>query len=287
MTDLRHNARTLLKEAREQLEKAGIATAALDARLLVCEALGVSQEHLLREPDQTVAGEKFTQLSAMVARRTRCEPMAYILGTREFWGRAFMVTPATLIPRPDTEIMIEAVLAHYDSTEAFRFLDAGTGSGCIAVTVAAEYPQASGIAVDVSQEALDIAHSNARAHGVEDRCAMVHSHWDEALPHDQTFDLILSNPPYIAESEREHLMSDVRDYEPSQALFATGNGLDAYRAIASFSLRRLNAGGMVMLEAGMGQAEAIKEIFANEGLVWRRSHADLQAIERVLVFANA
>lgn len=212
--------------------------------------------------------------------------MAYILGEREFWGRPFKVSPAVLVPRPDSETVIEAVLDLMpDRERAWRILDLGIGSGCLLLTLLREYPQASGIGLDASKEALAVAQQNAESLGVWGRARLVAGDWHQAGWSDALggpFDLVVSNPPYIESAAIDGLMPEVARFEPRLALDGGADGLDAYRRIAAARPRLVTAGGHVVVEVGAGQAVRVQSLFATAGLTPLALWKDLGGIERVV-----
>jgi len=270
----------LLKEARAALEAKGFETAALDARLLVQAAAHMSHAELVAEPGRVVSDEAAVLLRAMLARRLQAEPVSRILGEREFYGRAFRVTEAVLDPRPDTETLIEAALPLLG--EGQRLLDLGTGSGIIAITLLAERPGVSAMAVDVSAEALAVARGNAKALGVAGRLTLLQSDWFQGV--EGCFDMIVSNPPYIPQGEIAGLGAEVRGFDPRLALDGGGDGLAPYRKIAQGAGAHLEAGGHVLVEIGAGQEAEITAIFAGKGLREVSRHRDLGGHVRVLHF---
>jgi release factor glutamine methyltransferase len=227
---------------------------------------------------------------ALTARRVRREPMAYILGEREFRGLPFKVSPAVLVPRPDSETLIEAVLSLMpDRSRAWRILDLGLGSGCLLLTLLREYPQARGTGLEVSAEALAVAKENAGALGVADRARLIAGDWRqpgwvEALG--GPFDLVVSNPPYIASAAVPRLMPEVASFEPRLALDGGDEGFDAYHTLIAAGPRLVTAGGFMAVEVGEGQAPEIARLFAAAGLAPRAPWKDLGGIERVVTAAN-
>jgi release factor glutamine methyltransferase len=244
-----------------------IETPELDARLLLCHAAGLTPEAYVASPDAPLNDDAESRFDAMIARRLKGEPVSRIVGAKEFYGRSFFVDVHTLDPRPDTETLIDAVLDTLGPEgrrgENLRILDLGTGTGCILLTLLAELPQARGVGSDVSDGALKIALRNARELGVEDRTTFVGGDWFE--PIDGSFDIVVSNPPYIASSEIEGLSRDV-GYDPLLALDGGQDGLQAYRGIASGAARVLKPGGLVVLEIGENQAEAVLGLLHDAGL---------------------
>lgn len=232
-------------------------------------------------PATTVAA-----LRALTARRVTREPMAYILGEREFWGLPFKVTPAVLVPRPDSETMIEAALSLLpDRTYPWRLLDLGVGSGCLLLTLLREFPNATGEGVDASLDALEVARENAASLGVADRMILRHDDWRQegwAARLSGPFHLAVSNPPYIETATIDGLMPEVARFEPQLALDGGPDGLAAYRLIAANGREFVTRGGYLAVEAGEGQALDIASIFAQAGLLPQAPWKDLGGIERVV-----
>ncbi len=212
--------------------------------------------------------------------------MAYILGEREFWGLTFKVTPAVLVPRPDSETLIEAALELLpDRRLPWRILDLGLGSGCLLISLLKEFPDASGVGLDASADALAVARGNALALGVADRATLVEGDWRQADWADRLggpFDLVVSNPPYVEASVIDGLMPEVARYEPRMALDGGPDGLAAYRAIAASTSQLVKRGGFLAAEAGEGQSVEIARIFAAAGLTPKAPWKDLGGIERVV-----
>jgi release factor glutamine methyltransferase len=243
------------------LGEAGIEAPGGDARRLIAAATGLSAAQLLAAPEAHVDPAAARTLAEMVRRRCAREPVSRILGTRDFYGRTFKVTPATLDPRPDSETLIEAALAIAGKEGwrdlPIRILDIGTGSGCLLVTLLAELPQASGVGGDISEEALAVASENALGHGVLSRLQVALHDGLEGL--DGPFDLVVCNPPYIASGEISGLSPEVRDYDPRAALDGGPDGLDVYRALMP-SLTRVISKGWVLFEVGAGQVDAVAQL---------------------------
>ncbi len=267
------------------LSAAGIDNARFEARLLMARASGLPLERLIAGGNEGAPDKTAEALRALTARRVRREPMAYILGEREFWGLPFKVTPAVLVPRPDSEALIEVALELMpDRRRARRVLDLGVGSGCLLLSLLSEWPQAVGTGIDASADALAVARDNARALGLEQRAAWRQADWrqpgwDEGLG---AFDLVVSNPPYIATSALRGLMPEVAEFEPRQALDGGADGLDAYRVLALASHRLITPEGWLLLEVGEGQALEVSRLLASAG--WRPGapRKDLGGIERVV-----
>lgn len=263
-----------------RLQEAGIETPRREARLVLAHALG-------REPATLgAAGDVPEDCGlALAERRARREPLAYITGRREFWSLEFEVSPATLIPRPDSETLIEAALAaRPERGRVRRILDLGTGTGCLLLAALSEYPEAFGLGVDLSPEAAMLARRNARRLGMQDRAAFLAGDWAEALA--GRFDLILANPPYIPALEIAALMPEVSDHEPRLALDGGADGLDAYRRIVAGLPASLAAGGVAILELGIDQADAVAALARGAGYS-AESRADLAGVPRALLIRKS
>lgn len=272
--------RSLVETATRRFAVAGCETPHLDARILLTSATGLTNEQIILEPQRIVTAEAQIAFLAAVARREAREPVSRILGEREFYGRRFDITPSVLDPRPDTETLIDAVLAIMPL--GARILDLGTGSGAILVTLLAERSDATGVGTDISRSALAVAAVNARALGVSNRLQLQESRWFEEVS--GTYDVIVSNPPYIPEADIAGLAPDVRDFDPHLALTDGGDGLSAYRAIATGADLHLSPGGTVMVEIGAGQADAVEAIFVGAGFIPFRRFFDLGGHARGLGF---
>jgi len=260
------------------------ATAARDAEVLLLHAFQISRATLLAHPDREVSAVELALYGSSIARRLRNEPIQYIVGEQEFYGLALRVTPAVLIPRPETEHLVEAVLGLLPRDRALRILDVGTGSGAIAIALAVHLPQAEMTAVDLSAAALEIATANVRAHGVEGRIRLLKSDLLGAVVGER-FDVVVSNPPYIPESDRSSLHAQVREYEPVTALFAGASGLDIYERLIPQAHAVLVHGGLLAMEIGCGQREAITALL--KGWEDVRFVNDLQGIPRVTLAKRA
>ncbi len=269
--------RDLLQHATRDLAAAGFDGAAGDARRLLAHAAGVPPERLSLHIGDPVEPGVAERLADALARRRTHQPVAQITGTRLFWGRAFLVTPDVLDPRPETETLISLAL---EGPRPNRLLDLGTGSGCLAATLLAEWPASHGVATDISATALAVAARNADGHGVADRLTLRMSNWWANL--EGRFDLIVSNPPYIAEAEMADLAPDVRDWEPHLALTPGGDGLGAYREIAARLDEFLTPNGRALFEIGASQSVNVSAIFAASGQFQVRVHADLDGRDRVV-----
>lgn len=272
----------LLDWAAAALRAAGIAAPRLEARLLLGHALGCDPARLLAGGDTPLADHGFRTL---VRRRVAREPVAYILGQREFWGMAFRVTPAVLVPRPETETLLELALAALpDRAAVRRILDLGTGSGCLLVAALTEFPAATGLGIDASAEALRLAEANAQAHGLGARTRFRQGDWLAGVV--ARFDLVLANPPYLAAGELTALAPEL-GFEPEAALLAGEDGLGAYRAITARLAAVLQPEGIAILELGAGQAAAVAALAAAAGLVVGGIRHDLAGIARAMLLRRA
>jgi release factor glutamine methyltransferase len=248
--------RDMMREAAERLAAAGVEGAPRDARLLLAHALQVEPVEVIMRETDAIDPVLLIQYEALIQRRLAGEPVSRIRGWREFYGRRFKVTPDVLDPRPETELLVEEVLKRLPADG--RVLDLGTGSGCILVSVLAERGDASGVGVDVSAGALGVARQNAESLGVATRARFIEGGWSAALEAGfSPFDLVLSNPPYVAEAEFASLDADVRRYDPKIALTPGGDGLGAYRAILALAGKLVKSGGSIGFEFGLGQEAAV------------------------------
>jgi release factor glutamine methyltransferase len=278
-------AADLLRRAKRALEEKGKPTAALDARLLLQHAASLSREALIAEPDREIPIAAARRFHDFLSRRLAGEPVSRILGYREFYGRRFKITPATLDPRPDTETLIEAALSFMPIDQACRIIDLGTGTGAIGVTLLAERPKASAVMTDISAEALAIARGNATLYGVDGRSSFIEGSWFTGIG--GRFDLILSNPPYIPSAILKSLSPEVRDFDPESALDGGPDGLYAYRKIAAEAPDFLAPQGRVIVEIGEGQAPEIEGIFQDQGFLTESRWSDLAGHTRCLGFAQS
>ncbi|SFF59270.1 [protein release factor]-glutamine N5-methyltransferase [Duganella sp. CF458] len=247
----------------------------VDQRILVCHALGISRTALITQSERVLSAEEAARISALLLRRHDGEPVAYIVGQREFYGLDFETTPAVLIPRPDTELLVELALVRLPPRG--KVLDMGTGSGAIAVAIAHSRPDAGVTALDVSLDALAVAARNAQRNGANVR--FLHSDWYAAVEGER-FDLIVSNPPYIADGDRHLSEGDLR-FEPSGALTDFADGLSALRIIISGAQAKLAPGSWLLMEHGYDQSAAVRELLLSSGYADVQSWQDLAGIERV------
>lgn len=270
--------------ARQRLRDAGIPSdeAELDARLLAEHVLGWTTERYFTDAAEKEPAGFAARFDELIARRAAREPYAYIVGHQEFWGLQFEVTPAVLIPRPETELLVQIATERFAAGASIRLCDVGTGSGCIAIAIARERPDAEIIATDVSGAALAVAARNAVRHGVSSRIPFVHA--DVLRDIGRPFDAIVSNPPYVPERDRAATQPEVRDYEPPIALFAGEDGLDEIRRLVEAAPPRIKPGGCLIFEFGFGQDDAVGELISRTaGLKMIELRRDLQGIPRAAV----
>ena len=268
----------------EKLQQAGIDSADADARLLVAHALGIDRAALIASGERVLNAEEMKAIDALAERRLKREPVARIFGTKEFWSLSLHISESVLVPRPETETVIEAALdyivRHGLRAESLRILDIGTGSGALLLALLSELPNALGTGTDISTPALCVARVNAERHALAPRCTFVTCDIAGGLP--GPFDLIVSNPPYIAHSDIAALAPEVRDYDPVLALHGGSDGLNGYRAIAHDARRLLAPGGRLIVELGAGQETAVRALFTNAGLTADAARKDLAGISRAL-----
>ena len=267
--------------ARDRLKSTGIDTPVIDARLLLEAAAGATRADLLNDPHRPLTDEQVQTLDASLERRERREPIAHILGRKGFWTVLLSVGPQVLTPRPDTELVVIAALERLDPASPARILDLGVGSGAILLALLAERPGAKGLGVDTSEEALAVARENAANLGLAGRAALLRGDWTAGLEA-ESFDLVVSNPPYIATAEIQALDPEVRQYEPLEALDGGPDGLDAYRRLAPEILRVLKPGGDFVVEIGHDQAKAVVGLFEAAGATDLELRQDLGDRDRVV-----
>lgn len=273
----------IIATGRRRLAGVGLAPdeAALDARLLAQHLLGWSAADLLASGLDAASTELITRYDQLVTRRAAREPLAYITGTKEFWGLPMTVSPAVLIPRPETELLVETALERLADPE-LTVADVCTGSGCVAIALATAHPRLRIVATDISEQALAIATANVRRHDVGDRVRLMRTDILSGVV--ERFGMIVANPPYIPTGDRPQLQPEVRDYEPALALFGGDRGLDVIRTLAEHATVRLRPGGWLIFECGAGQAKEIRELIARvPPLVIVEHKKDLQGIPRVVV----
>jgi len=272
--------RDVLDWATQDFAGRGIVSPRLDAELLVAKALETDRVGLYLDLNRPLVDQERSAIRPLVARRREREPVAYILGHRDFYGRRFKVTPDVLIPRPDTETLVDHALECIPEDAASRVLDVGTGSGAVAVTIAAERPLALVTATDISEAALKVASENAKQLEVANRIRFEHANLLSGV---EQYDVIVSNPPYIAQSEMAALQAEIREHEPIAALEAGEDGLDVVRALLSASEPATASGAQMLIEIGATQAVSVVA-FAAEHTAWQpvAVYPDLNRIERVV-----
>jgi len=270
------------KGARERLTEAGIDQPAIDARLMLEAAAGVSRMDILTDPHRELTADQQATLDDYLARRARREPVSHILGRKGFWKIMVAVTRDVLTPRSDTETVVETALAAFpDTTKPLSVLDLGVGSGAILLAILAERPAAKGLGIDISDEALAVARENAANLDLNTRCALFRGDWTAGLA-EANFDLVVANPPYIPSAVIETLEPEVRDHEPRLALDGGPDGLDAYRFLAPEILRVLKPGGVFAVEIGYDQAGAVTALFQGAGALNVQTVKDLGDRDRVV-----
>ena len=279
---------TLVKawgQAKARLEAAGLVGPVIDARLLVEAAADASRADIVGDPHRALTSAQAATLEDYLSRREHREPVSHILGRKGFWKLLLKVTPDVLTPRPDTETVVEYVLRDFPEHAPWKVLDLGVGSGAILLSILAERPAARGLGVDVSSEALAVARDNAAQLGLAGRLALLRGDWTAGLDSD-SFDLVVSNPPYIADAVIETLDPEVRDHEPRVALSGGADGLDHYRVLAPEILRVLKPGGRFAVEIGYDQRAAVEALFQAAGAAHVATWPDLANRDRVVVGAK-
>ncbi|MBN9310246.1 peptide chain release factor N(5)-glutamine methyltransferase [Devosia sp.] len=267
---------------RDLFRRAGIDTAELDARLFAEAAFGMDRLELVNRERELVPAEQLKVLEGYAARRLKGEPVVRILGEKEFWGLSFRLNAATLVPRPETELLVERGLEIIGPLDGARILDLGTGTGCIPIALLTEYSDVTAVAVDLSAEALEMARFNANRHGVGDRFTTLKGSWFDPIEPGARFDLITSNPPYIETAEIATLMPEVREHDPRLALDGGADGLAAYRAIAAEAGLFLKPEGALLLEIGASQAGAVHDILVGAGFAGVEIARDLAGLDRMI-----
>jgi release factor glutamine methyltransferase len=265
-----------------ELRSAGIEEPRLEARILLAYAAGITQTRIFAYPEDKIDTKIILRLEKMIARRKTGEPIAYIVSTREFWSLNFQVSRDTLIPRPDSETIIEAVLGTIpDKTIPLTILDLGTGSGCLLLALLSELPNAIGKGIDIDRSAHMIAKRNSVNLGLNKRAGFQQGNWMDEVK--ESFDIIISNPPYISDADMKNLDDSILFFEPHLALSGGPDGLEAYRVIGHQCISHLNPGGLLAVEIGMGQGHDIKVIFVENGLKIKSVHHDIRNIERCIL----
>ena len=275
-----------LAGAAERLRSSGIEPAWREARLILGLAAGATPETIVGHPGRALADAAVARLDALLARRCAGEPVSRIAGVREFWSMPLALSPDTLDPRPDSETLVEAVLDVIDDRQSpLRVLDLGVGTGCLLLAILSELPNALGVGIDISEGACRTAAANAASLGFGQRCAFVVADW--ATPLAGSFDVIVANPPYIADRSIDSLGPEVARFDPRRALAGGPDGLDAYRQIVPGLPAVMSASGLLALEVGAGQSDAVRLMIADGGLSVLGARADLAGIERCILAGMA
>lgn len=267
--------------AQKRLKDAYIDSPAIDARLLLEAAMGASRTDILTDPYRALTDEQAQTLESYVKRRLKHEPVARILGRKGFWKLMFNLGPATLVPRPETECIVDMVLKRTEAHQAFSIADLGVGSGAILLSVLAERPAAKGLGTDISDEALAVAKDNAANFGLSGRAAFLHTSWGDGIG-DGGFDFVVSNPPYIRSEVIPTLSTEVKEHDPILALDGGTCGLVAYRAVVPEAWRLLKTGGFAYLEIGYDQSEAVEALMVEAGFSGVVTYKDLSDQPRVV-----
>ncbi len=266
------------------LRESGVLESRLESRILLCHSAGLSAERILSLSNKRVSTEVLVPFLDALRRRMSGEPIAYIMGVKEFWSLKFYVDNSTLIPRPDSETLVSAVINHLKKTDSSKtkILDLGTGSGCLLLSILHSYPGIMGFGVDINESACRVAARNAKHHGLNSRASFFNGDWAKAIG--DRFDIVISNPPYIAAEEISSVSREVLEYEPQGALFAGVDGLDSYRLIAKDISRIIVSGGSVFIELAKDNSGNVKQVFEEEGFICANIWRDLANIERCAEF---
>ncbi len=270
-----------IQDAARVMRQSGVPDARREAGSLLVHVSGKDRTFLISHPEVLLTTEEWENYKDVVQRRASGEPLQYITGTQDFFGLEFIVTPDVLIPRPETELLVESALDLIRRQPAAEICDVGTGSGCIAIALAHELPQVSAVALDISQPALNVAQQNAERHGVRDRISFLESDCFAALPANTVFDLIASNPPYVSAAALAGLQREVRDHEPPVALSPGRDGLSVIRRLLTDAPAFLKRHGYLLLEIGFDQGEALTRLVAAETWNLLDIRPDLQGIPRI------
>lgn len=279
------NIKELLIYASSKLQTVGIKSANLESRILMQHITGKSIEYLLARSEERLTEAKQIIFKNLVNRRILLEPIAYIIGYKEFYGYQFIIDNKVLIPRQDTEVLVDAILSDIKTNAELAILELGTGSGCIALSLLLEMPNSNVTATDISNEAIAIARQNAIKHKVSDRFKIINSNWFENLEK-QKFDIIVSNPPYISFDDTIYMSPETLQYEPHLALFAEDNGLVSYYIIAKEAKGFLKQNGKLFVEIGFNQLAAVTEIFVSYGYTVKQVYKDLEGRDRGLLILD-
>lgn len=280
MTEIK--AKAAIKSIAEVIHQVAASAAYQEAKLLVLHVTDLRPEEFLLNPETILTPAQYQHLEELAHKRALGMPLSKVLGRREFWSLSFKVTPDTLDPRPDSETLIETICASRpDFTHAYKILDLGTGSGCLLLSLLHQYPNATGVGVDLSQPVLKVAAENAHDLGLEDRATWVHANWCEGL--EGTYDIIISNPPYITEAEFQTLEKTVKDYDPYSALVSGPTGLEDYKKIISSVDKRLANDGIFAIEIGINQEQSVSKILTEYGFKTLEIRKDLAGIPRCIL----
>ena len=277
-------ARLILNRLANRLAEKQMETARLDANLILQMALGLD-ERILMHHEIALSQSQQDELERLMAKRMAGCPVSRLKGEREFYSLTFGLNNATLDPRPDSEILVEAAISYcQNQKQKLAIADFGTGSGCLLLSVLYHHKEAKGLGLDISEEAIKMAQDNASSLGLSERVHFIASDWDEGLDDETRFDVILSNPPYIGEGDRQSLAIEVASFDPERALFAGDDGLDAYRLLMPILCNRLNDGGVGFIEIGQNQEDDVIDLANKAGLEIERLYKDLGGIIRCLKF---
>lgn len=279
---MQYDVAALLRQMGQQLNAAGVDSPRLSAQLLVGHVLGLDRLHVELASERVLTDDETARILALAGRRAQGVPLAHLLGTREFYGRDFAVNAHTLIPRPDTEILVDIILRLLpaDDTAPRRFVDLGTGSGCIAISLACERPHWRGLMVEMDAQAVATAQANCQHHNVADRLHCVRGDMFRLACKTDAFDVVVANPPYIAQAEIADVMPEVLRYEPHTALFSADNGLSHLAACVCEARRLLRPGGLVALEHGYRQGQAVRNLLIASGFAQPTTERDLAGLDR-------
>ncbi len=260
-----HSISEMLNIGANSLKKSGIESSRIDSRLLLSKALSMSSEDIILKKDLVISEKNYNFFMDMIERRAKYEPLAYILGKKEFYGNDFIVNKDVLTPRPDSETLIEEVFNIYKKEQRINILELGIGSGCLLLTILKHMPNATGVAVDIKEEAINVAKKNYKKLGLKNEIEFLITDWNK-MDLDRKFDLIISNPPYIKSADIQLLQSDVKDYEPITALDGGDDGLDAYRNIAPILYDMMHENSIAILECGENQHIDVNKLMKKHNL---------------------
>ncbi len=272
-----------LRQAQSQLAEANVENPFLDVRILAAKALDLDRAQLLSEMDRLLSANEVSQLQTLVDRRSTREPVGRILGRREFWSLSFGLNEATLEPRPDSETLIEETVSLLKDrqNDFLRFLDLGSGTGCLLLSLLKEFPNSTGLGIDCALRAIQQAETNAQHLGLAERAFFRDGNWLDNV--EENFDVIISNPPYVKRGDIQNLMPEVRFHDPFLALDGGEDGLEIYRLLVPQLPERLKPSGLAVLEIGQGQAMVVTELFKQAGFLNITSHNDLSGTARCLI----